>query len=92
MHPVLLLIAQEAPTAPRPPGGAVLAGSLSVSVTVALAVLCWIGKRVWGWSWTPIVAGACLGVAGASGFVGDICRMLIGIGVNVFTSVAHGFG
>jgi hypothetical protein len=85
------MFAQEAaPTVPAAPGGYV-GGAISVSVVVAGVILCWVGTKVWSWRWTQIVAGACIGVAGASGFIGDICRMIISIVVKAFTSVTAGF-
>lgn len=86
MNPNLYLLAQDAASPSMGAGGVV-----SVSIVVALVILCWIGTKVWSWRWTQVVAGACLGVAGASGFIGDICRMIIGIGVKAFTSVTSGF-
>lgn len=88
MH-TLFVLAQDAPAMP---GGAVGGGIISVSVVGALVILCWLGTKIWSWRWTQIAAGACLGVAGASGFIGDICRMLIAVGIKTFQSVMSGFG
>lgn len=87
----ILVLAQEAPNVPKVPGGAV-GGAVSVSLVVGLVILCWVGTKVWQWRWTQIVIGVCLGVAGANGFVGELARMLIGIGMKVFQAVTSGFG
>lgn len=84
----LLVLAQDAPAVP---GGAV-GGVISVSVVGGLVIFCWVMTKVSGWRWVQIAAGVCLGVAGANGFVGDIGRMLTGIGVRAFQAVMSGFG
>jgi hypothetical protein len=87
------MFAQDAaPAAPTLPGGATGGAVIAMSATVALCLVCWIGTKVSGWQWKQLVVGACLGVAGNATFIGDICRMLIGIGVKIFQSITAGFG
>lgn len=90
MTAIPLVLAQDAQP-PAVPGGPVIAGAVSVSVVFVIAALCWVGVSKWGWKWSAVVAGACLGVAGAGGFVGEVCRMLIGIGLKMLSALIDAF-
>lgn len=82
MTPLALVLAQETPD---PKTAVVMA--VSVPITFGLVVLAWIGSNKWGWKWAGIVCGVCIGVAGHSGFVGEIAWMLINIGIKLVKSI-----
>jgi hypothetical protein len=82
------------PQAPAMAGlgaGAVAGGITFTGLFVAL-VIGFIAIKVYKAKVSSIVLGVCIGVLGASGFVGQIAWTIIGIVAKVVTSLASSFG